>query len=246
MIVIGKEFPAQQRKAVIALYDHYYTKPGRLRDSDTFYQWVQKKLRPVPGRRLLDVAYGEGHLLRFAAARELAVWGGDFSSKAVALARQIVGQDVAVIADGERLPFSSCSFDYVTNLGSLKHFVSPEQGLAEMHRVLKSHGLAALVLPNSYYLLDIGWHVWRRGYPVSHRQTIERFAAAGEWRDLIQAHGFRVVHAYKYNLCLLRSLEDLRWYARFPQKLISMIVSPLTPFNLSYSFRFICERHGSV
>ncbi|RMF29430.1 MAG: class I SAM-dependent methyltransferase [Chloroflexi bacterium] len=188
------------------------------------------------------MACGEGHLLRFAAARGLVVRGVDFSGKAVALARQIVGQEVVVVADGERLPFPERSFDYVTNLGSLEHFASPEQGLLEMHRVLKPRGLAALVLPNSYYLLDIIWHVWRRGYPVSHHQTIERFATAGEWRDLIQAHGFQVIRAYKYNLCLPRSWADLRWYARFPRKLISALLSPLTPFNLSYSFLFICER----
>jgi len=244
--MIGKGSPAQLRQAAIALYDQYYAEPGRLRDSDAFYRWVLKKLAPAPGRHLLDVACGEGHVLRFAVAQGVAAWGVDFSGRAVALARRTVGRDVVAIADGERLPFPACFFDYVTNLGSLEHFASPEQGLMEMHRVLKPQGLAALVLPNSYYLLDIIWHVWRRGYPVSHRQMIERFATAGEWRDLIQAHGLRVIRAYKYNLCLPRSLADLRWYARFPQKLVSALLSPLTPFNLSYHFLFICERHESA
>ncbi|MEM3433448.1 MAG: class I SAM-dependent methyltransferase [Candidatus Methanomethyliaceae archaeon] len=242
--MIGRGSTAQQRQAAIDLYDQYYTEPGQLRDSDAFYRWVLKKLAPTPGCSLLDVACGEGHLLRFAAARGLIAWGVDLSSRAVALARRIVGQDIIAIADGESLPFPSRSFDYVTCLGSLEHFVSPEQGLVEMRRVLKPYGLAALLLPNSYYLFDIIWHVWRQGYPVSHRQKIERFATVGEWRDFIQAHGFRVICTYKYNLCLPRSLEDLRWYARSPKKIISALLSPLTPFNLSYSFLFICKRYG--
>jgi ubiquinone/menaquinone biosynthesis C-methylase UbiE len=145
------------------------------------------------------------------------------------------------IADGERLPFADQVFDYVTNLGSLEHFCSPEQGLLEMRRVLKPGGAVALVLPNSYYLLDILWHVWRRGYPVSHKQMIERFATAGEWRDLIQAHGFRVRRSLKYNFCWPRSSADFRWYARYPRKIPYFALSLVTPLNLSYSFLFICE-----
>jgi ubiquinone/menaquinone biosynthesis C-methylase UbiE len=171
----------------------------------------------------------------------LSVRGVDFSGRAAQLARHALGGDVAVLADGQRLPFAEATFDYVTNLGSLEHFASPEEGLQEMRRVLKPEGSVALVLPNSYYLLDIVWHVWRRGYPVSHRQPIERFATFGEWRDLIERHGFHVVQAFKYNLCFPRSVADLDWYARSPLKLAYVVLSPVTPFHLSYSFLFLCQ-----
>lgn len=233
------------RPEVIAVYDRYYSDLGRLRDSDAFYRWVLEKLEPQPGRRLLDVACGEGHLLHFAREYRLLVTGIDFSRLAIGSARQIAPSSDTFVADGQKLPFFTHSFDYITNLGSLEHFESPEQGLREMQRVLKPDGLAALVLPNSYYLLDIIWSVWRRGYPVSHHQSIERFATFGEWRDLIQAHGLKVIRAHKYNLCFPRSLADLRWYARFPRKIIYSLLSPLTPFNLSYSFLFICRPDGS-
>jgi ubiquinone/menaquinone biosynthesis C-methylase UbiE len=228
---------------VIASYDDYYTDPGRLRDSDAFYRWVLKKLKPIPGRQLLDIACGEGHLLRAAAEQGLCATGVDFSTQAIRSARQIAQRAHATIADAERLPFPKHTFDYATNLGSLEHFWSPEQGLREMGRVLKPDGLAALVLPNSYYVLDIVWSVWRRGYPVSHKQAIERFATAGEWRDLIQAHGLQVIRSHKYNFCFPRSRADVRWYARFPRKVAYVLLSPFTPFNLSYSFLFICRRH---
>jgi SAM-dependent methyltransferase len=189
------------------------------------------------------VACGEGHLLNFADQEGLRPWGIDFSPRAIQTARRRSGAYHLAIANGEQLPFADQSFDYVTNLGSLEHFASPEQGLAEMRRVLKPGGLAVLVLPNSYYLLDILWHVWLHGYPVSHHQAIERFATFGEWRDLIQSHGLRVRRGYKYNLAFPRSLADWRWYARHPRKLAYVLTSPFTPFNLSYSFLFICSRY---
>jgi ubiquinone/menaquinone biosynthesis C-methylase UbiE len=199
------------------------------------------KLDPEPAKRLLDIACGEGHLLRFALKQGLRVNGVDFSKQAISSAYHNLGTPTVVVGDAEKLPYADYSFDYATNLGSLEHFVSPERGLAEMRRVLTPDGTAALVLPNSYYLLDIFWHVWRRGYPVTHRQVIERFATYGEWRDLIQNNGFRVVRAYKYNLRFPRTLSDLRWYWKFPRKTIYFLLSPFTPFNLSYSFLFICK-----
>ncbi len=238
--MLKKSIPS--REVVSSKYDKIYSIYGELRNSNAFYQWVLNKLNPKPGFHLLDVACGEGHLLRFANEMGLHPIGIDLSYIATKTANRIVGNNIALVSDGEYLPFPNQTFDYVTNLGSLEHFVSPERGLAEMGRRLKPDGWIAIVLPNSYYLLDIIWHVWRRGYPVSHRQIIERFATAGEWRDLIQANSLVVYRTYKYNMRFPRSLEDWRWYWRTPQKMLYFILSPLTPFNLSYSFLYICRR----
>ena len=237
--MIGKEDALSKHK-IIATYEEHYNQPGHLRESDAFYRWVLEKLGPVPDRKLLDIACGEGHMGRLAAERGLEATGVDFSPSAAALAYENMEQYRVAIADGQRLPFPSEAFDYLTNLGSLEHFVSPDQGLLEMRRVIKPDGVAALLLPNSYYLLDILWHVLRLGYPVSHHQAIERFATFGEWRDLIEEHGFHVIQAHKYNMCWPCSLSDLQWYLRFPKKIPYMLSGPLTPFNLSYSFLFIC------
>jgi SAM-dependent methyltransferase len=191
---------------------------------------------------LLDIACGEGHLVKCARRRGIDAIGADFSGNALWWARQMLQANVVALADGERLPFADRRFDYVTNLGSLEHFASPEQGLAEMRRVLQPNGMAALVLPNSYYLLDIVWHVWRRGYPVSHRQAIERFGAVNEWRDLIEDNGLQVARVHKYNLCMPRSAHDWLWYLRSPLKFAYPLSSPFIPLNLSYSFLYLCRR----
>lgn len=229
-----------EKADIIASYDDYYLHEGRLRDSDAFYKWVLDTLAPAAGTSLLDVACGEGHLLRFAVERGIVATGIDFSRQAATLAQRHDKQIKVIVGDGEQLPVTDSSFDYVTNLGSLEHFASPAQGVRELCRVLKPSGIAALVLPNSYYLLDIIWHVWRRGYPVTHSQIIERFATRGQWQELLEENGLQVLATHKYNLRFPRSLNDVRWYSRQPLKLAYVLASPITPLNLSYSFLFVC------
>lgn len=227
------------QSSVTDSYDRLFDAEGTLRETDAFYTWALDKLAPLHGP-LLDVACGEGYLVRHARRRGLHAAGVDLSRRALQTAQRQLDRNVVAVGVGEMLPFPGECFELVTNLGSLEHFMSPELGLQEMRRVLRRTGRLALLLPNSFYWPDIVWHVWRTGYPVSHSQAIERFATAGQWRTLIEASGFRIVRAHKYNLRFPSTLGDVRWYFRKPQKLLYPLLSPLTPFNLSYSFLFIC------
>lgn len=221
-------------------YDEYYKTPGLLRETDAFYNWVLDRLHATKGK-LLDVASGEGAMVAWAQHRQLQGFGIDFSEIAIHTAARMSQGGTVLTGDGESLPFADNSFDFVTNLGSLEHYVDPGLGLREMKRVLRPSGRLGLLVPNSYYLLDIIWHVWRRGYPVSHSQTIERFASAGQWSDLLRENGLHIHEAHKYNLCFPKTLYDLQWYQRSPLKLTFPLTAPMTPFNLSYSFFFICS-----
>ena len=233
---------AIERDAVAATYDELYEQSGELRESDGFYHWVLDQLAPRRGASLLDVACGEGHLVRLARQRGLLAVGVDFSRLAAIAAGRNADLGVAGVADGERLPFAAGSLSYVTNMGSLEHFIHPLEGVREMRRVLQPGGQAAILLPNSYYLIDILWHVWRTGYSVSHRQVVERFATRHEWRDLLEEGGLKVRRTYKYNYRFPRSRDDWHWYRQHPRKLLYLLTAPFIPFNLSYSFLFICDR----
>ncbi len=224
------------------IYDEMFLEEGRLRDTDAFYSWVLNRLAPDQGSTLLDVACGEGLLVKAVHKRGIIAFGVDLSAQATILAQNRLGSAVVSIANGERLPFRDECFDFVTNIGSLEHFINPSVGISEMVRVLKPNGRAALVLPNSYYLVDLIWQVWRTGYGPSHRQPLERFATFREWWEFLEEFGLRVIKAYKYNFCFPRSRADWQWYQSHPKKILNLILAPFVPFNFSNHFLYICSR----
>ncbi len=224
---------------VAASYDATYTGEG-FADCDSAYAWVLDRLAARPGATLLDVACGQGALLRHATVRGLSVYGIDFAKKALQLAREAAPAAHLALANGERLPYSDHSFDYVTCLGSLEHYLDPWRGAAEIARVLKPGGRAAILLPNAYYLADIVWHVWRQGRGPDHRQVIQRFAAVREWADYLEMMGLKVVATRRGNPRFPRNHSDWRWYRSNPRRLLYLAAGWLTPKNLSASFLYIC------
>ncbi|NLG27455.1 MAG: methyltransferase domain-containing protein [Chloroflexi bacterium] len=225
---------------IAASYDATFAGEG-LQDSDSAYAWALQKLAPRPGARLLDVACGEGALLRHALARGLEAHGVDFSEQALRIARKAAPQAHLALANGEHLPFPDAAFEYVTCLGSLEHYLDPWRGAAEIARVLKPGGRAAILLPNAYYLADLLWHVWRTGRGPDHRQVIQRFAAAREWADYLTMMGLAVVTTHRSNPRFPRNRADWRWYRSKPRRLLYLVAAAVTPFNLAHSYLYVCE-----
>lgn len=234
--------PGISQAQIAEIYNQTYSSEQGFRESDAHYRWVLRRLDPQPGGHLLDVACGEGHLAYFAINEcKLKVTALDLSRRATELARLRVGENIVTRANGETLPFSDQSFDYLTNLGSLEHYLDPARGAKEMRRVLRPGGKAAILLPNSFYLADILWHTLRTGYSVSHRQPLERFSTHREWQDFLLRNGWKVERSYAYNYCWPRSLADWRWYFQRKTRLAYLFFSPFVPFNLAYHFLFICS-----
>ncbi len=238
-----KETPPVTKQEIIESYNRTFTESdSMLRDVDGLYRWVLNKLKPRPGTRLLDIACGRGILIKHANHWKTQTYGIDISSSAAVQTKKESPTSLVFVGDGECLPFPGDTFDYITNLGSLEHFLNIEQGLKEMQRVMKPDGLAAIFLPNSYYLIDILWKVLRTGYSVSHRQVFERFATYNEWGDLIKSSGFKIVKGYKYNHALPSTRDDFDWYWNHPKRIFLALSGPFVPFHLSYHFLYICRR----
>jgi ubiquinone/menaquinone biosynthesis C-methylase UbiE len=233
------KFPTNQE--LRASYDKHFREDD-LRDTDSYYRWVLRKLQPQAGQRLLDVACGSGRLLYFARQAHLQSIGLDFSFEGLKVERRLDPATRLILADGQDIPLISNSVDFLTNLGSLEHFVDPERGVHEMARVLKPEGVAAIVLPNAFYAVDLVWWVWRKGRSAHHKQILERFAAHDNWRELLEDNGLKVFRSYAYNFMLPRGQADWTFYRRRPRKLLYLLVAPFIPFNFSFSFLFLCRK----
>lgn len=225
---------------IINSYNEKHARTDQFLPDEGLYRWVLKRCQPYQGMTLLDVACGIGMMVCQGNRRGLHCQGVDISYQAIRRGRRELGLRAISVADGEKLPYPPNSFDIVTNIGSLEHFISLENGLQEMRRVVKENGTVAIYLPNSYYLVDVLWEVGRTGYGPSHSQIIERFATFGEWRDLLEAHGFSVTKAYGYNFQFPRTKKDWKFVTQRPQRLLKAMTSLFVPFHLSYSFLFIC------
>jgi ubiquinone/menaquinone biosynthesis C-methylase UbiE len=212
------------------------------RNDVSYYRWILKVLAVKKGQNLLDIACGLGDLLLCAEEKGLEAFGLDLSPAAIRTARERAPQSEIVQADGHALPFDENTFDSVTILGSLEHFLRPSEGLLEIRRVLRWGGRVAILVPNSYYLPDIIWNVWRVGRGPDHKQIVQRFATAQEWRIFIEAGGLAVRDIRRFNYRWPHTREDWAWYRANPKRLLHLAAAPFLPFNLSHSFLYVCEK----
>lgn len=105
----------------------------------------------VPGTRVLDVAAGTGAFAVAAARRGAHVLATDFSVDMIReLQRKCKALNLQTIAaqvmDGQALDLPDACFDVVASLFGLMFFPDHDQGLQEMHRVLKPGGQAVVAV----------------------------------------------------------------------------------------------------
>lgn len=232
-------------KSTRAVYNEIYRCHG-IRQMDSFFIWILELLKPTRGQRLLDVSCGEGQLLRFAVERGLEAYGLDISDVAARIAQEQASLAKVFVGNGEALPYSDNTFDYVTNIGSLEHYENPAQGVQEMVRVLREGGKTCIVVPNSFGLRWNVAYVWRTGDICDDGfQPIQRYATKNQWIRLLEENGLivRRTLGYEHERALPRTWKDLREYLKSPRRLLSaFVLVPLIPVNMASMFVFLCEK----
>lgn len=228
---------------VKAWYNRVYAGKGlhsmRAREA---YPPILDLLGARPGASLLDVSCGSGFLLQAADVRGVRALGVDLSDEAARLAHQVAPNARLAVCAGEHLAFRDASFDHVTCLGSLEHFLDMEQGLREMRRVAKPGARCVVMVPNRRFA---GW--WLLGRTGTAQQGVqEQLLTLDQWRGLLTRHGFTALrvrpdlwHADKWKLRPRRG-----GLARVLSLLVG-IAWRLIPLRFQYQLVFLLRRNAS-
>jgi demethylmenaquinone methyltransferase/2-methoxy-6-polyprenyl-1,4-benzoquinol methylase len=170
-------------------------------------------LRPIldrPDGRILDLCCGSGDLMIALQKRARSrVLGSDFSHRMLVAARAKAPSSPLFEADALSLPLADESLDLITVAFGFRNFANYTRGLAELRRVLKPGGTAAILEfttpPNTvfralyhFYSRRIlprlgGWISGSRDAYTYLPESVSRFPAAEQLRDQIHSAGFREV-----------------------------------------------------
>jgi SAM-dependent methyltransferase len=224
-------------------YNEIYSSEG-IRQLDSFYLWLISLLKAQPGKRLLDISCGEGRLVSLARQKGLHADGVDFAFKAIKGAIEKDHQSGWFVGDGEFLPIISESYDYVTHIGSLEHFQNPMAGIYEITRVIKSGGKACILLPNSYGLFGNIKHVVETGHIFDDGQPLQRYNTRKGWQMMLEAGKLSPYRIIKFERPWPRTVSDLTWYLRHPDKIMRLFISIFIPLNLGNCIVYLCKREA--
>lgn len=107
------------------------------------YEHIAEEVLKDKPLQILDIGAGRGYITLLLAARRPAasLTGIDFSAMQVSAAERLQmhrGIHNCRFEQGNamHLPFADNHFDAVVTIGSIKHWPDPQQGMAEIHRVL--------------------------------------------------------------------------------------------------------------
>ena len=162
---------------------------------DDFYRLLP--LNTASEGTLLDAGCGFGSHTRNwkAIAPKIQIRGCDLSSQSINSARgNYADYAEFAVADVQAMPYASNTFDYVASHEVVEHTELPERALADIFRVLKPGGYAAISTPNgasvSFDNLTqrLKRAFGRRGAPVGADHT----RPSGFWRRELRRAGFSI------------------------------------------------------
>lgn len=156
---------------------------------------IGRRLGPMDGKAVLDVACGTDEWLEFFRRGGAGVSGIDLSQRAIDECRRRMPEGEFACGVAESLPFPDARFDLVTCKGSLEHFLDKPRALSEMVRVAKLDAKFLILVPNAGFLtrrlgLYGGTHQVKAKEDVLELADWDRLLAGagldviGRWSDL--------------------------------------------------------------
>ncbi len=223
-----------------AFYDtsyHQDSTPPRI--ISKHYQNLAKRLAVYPGEKVLDVACGTGEWLLAAQHRGAIVKGIDLSEKAIGACREAMPEAEFMVGKAEVLPFPDQTFDLITCLGALEHFIDMDAAIAEMIRVGKPNARYVILVPNADFLTR------RLGFFQGTNQAMikEEVLSLEAWRELFERSGLTVNQCWA-DLHVLS--KDWIMRGSWLQSLIRLtqaLMLLVWPLRWQYQVYYLCSKH---
>jgi 2-polyprenyl-3-methyl-5-hydroxy-6-metoxy-1,4-benzoquinol methylase len=202
------------------------------------YRSIARRLGAAARGNVLDVACGAGEWLALLRSFGARIHGIDISEKAIEICRKSLPDGEFHCGPAEQLPFESASFDLVTCLGSLEHFIEPENALREMMRVAKPDASFLLLVPNSRFLTR------RLGLFGGTQQTRVREVVRSpqEWTALFESVGLVVQERWRDLHVLSADWVFRRGIWRAPLRFAQALALPFWPISWQYQIYHLCVR----
>jgi ubiquinone/menaquinone biosynthesis C-methylase UbiE len=218
-------------------YDReYYGKANSPDRISNHYRRLARRFQPWRGKRLLDIGCGTGAWLTAATQLGAESAGIDISRVAIDACRRRLPHAELHCGPAERLPFADRQFDFISCLGSLEHFISPETALREMVRVAKSDSTLLILVPNAGFVLR------RLGLYSGTQQAElrEEVRSLQEWQKMFGSAGLEVVRRWR-DLHVLSWSWIFRgaWYV-WPLRSVQALALPLWPLSWQYQVYHHC------
>jgi ubiquinone/menaquinone biosynthesis C-methylase UbiE len=173
----------------------------RNREAGKLLQWLGDDLR---GRRVLDVAGGDGYWAGLARRRGARAVSVDLSRAKLLRGRSLASHPALIEGDALALPFADGSFDRVMSICAIEHFDDGDRALDEMARVLRPGG--ELVMSADALTRAARWPQLYRAHCA--RYHVRRTYTHAMLEKLLGDRGFDLIeHTYQF-----RALWSERFY----------------------------------
>lgn len=217
-------------------YDSIYHRNSKSKLPNRHDFSLAKKIGIKQDQKVLDIACGTGEWLQACKIFGAIPHGIDLSIRAIEVCNLAMPEGEFHAQQAEDLPFQDNSFDVVTCLGSLEHFVDPVNALKEMVRVAKDNAIFIILVPNSGFLTRrLG--LFSGTYQVD---ALEKVRSLEEWNNLFTSAGLIIRDRWKDLHILSWSWINKGKWHQIPLRLSQALVMPLWPLGWQYQVYHRC------
>jgi ubiquinone/menaquinone biosynthesis C-methylase UbiE len=222
--------------------DIYYANADKSRQDAQHLRYLAQEIDVREGEFVVDIACGLGEWLYVCNKRGAKVHGLDLSERAIEYCKKHIPSGEFHAQPAEKLPFDTGSFDIVTCLGSLEHFVDPVVVLSEMERVAKSDARVVILVPNADFLTR-KLKLYRG---TNQKDAIEVVRTLQEWEQLFNLAGLAVTRKWKDLHVVSWSWVSTNGWTQVPLRVLQAIALLVWPLRWQYQVYHLCRKSRAI